>query len=229
MEANSEYYDSRYIVTEEEVKKDVQLQAPSLSSYNAVKEKLKVEFGSREPTREEIITYIKQLNLADDVLKNINESKTPSNASKAEVDKSISKVKQGDDILSIKIIQGRNFKDYKTNSNEKMLICDITFQDQRFISKAVQALENPTFNQSFHFKLKQQNLEDFITNYTPIHFVIIEEDKKTKKRNLVGVKRIDWRHALHEKSIEQDAVFNNIDIQKKVPLGILTVRLVDEY
>jgi hypothetical protein len=226
MEANSEYYKSEYMATEEEVKKDVKSQAPSLSSYNAVKEKLKAEFGSREPTREEIITYIKQLNLADDVLKNINEVKTPSNTSKAEINKSLPI--QGDDLLSIKIAQGRSFKDYKSNSNEKMLICDLTFQDQRFTTKIIQASENPAFNQTFHFKLKQP-IENYVNNYIPIHFVIIEEDKRTKKRYLVGVKRIDWRHVLHEKSIEQDAVFNNIDIQKKVPLGILTVRLLDEY
>eukprot|EP00826_Nyctotherus_ovalis_P027170 TRINITY_DN2119_c0_g1_i1.p2 TRINITY_DN2119_c0_g1~~TRINITY_DN2119_c0_g1_i1.p2 ORF type:complete len:234 (-),score=49.97 TRINITY_DN2119_c0_g1_i1:2233-2934(-) len=232
METNSDHDELGYTISEEEVKKTVQSQAASFPSYNSIKEKLRSEFGSREPTREEVVAYVKRLNLADDVLKDISEAKTPSNSSKANISQSASKPALTDNILSIKILQGRNFKDYKSNSSDKMLVCDVTFQDQRFISKPMQGSENPIFNQTFSFKLNavegDTNLESYVANYAPLHFVIVEEDKKSKKRHLVGVKRIDWRHVLHEKSIEQEAVFNNIDIQKKVPLGILTVTSISE-
>eukprot|EP01022_Parablepharisma_sp_SALTPOND_P025469 TRINITY_DN594_c0_g1_i1.p1 TRINITY_DN594_c0_g1~~TRINITY_DN594_c0_g1_i1.p1 ORF type:complete len:663 (-),score=32.86 TRINITY_DN594_c0_g1_i1:2653-4641(-) len=207
----------------EEIKSMITSQAQSLSAYNSLKEKLKAELGSREPTREEVLDYIKQQDIAEDILKSIKEEtgKKPAEA----VPVPLSEDSVG---LKVQILQGKDFWDYAENPGEKSLFCAVSFFGQRYVTKPVQASLNPVFNEVLVFEIKGKaggkvDLGKLASSNNPLHVVMIEQNNKTRKRVLIGTKKVDWRHVLHAKSIEQEAVFNKMDLQKKDPLGVLSV------
>jgi len=196
-----------------------------------VKKKVKAQYGSKEPTPEQILNYIKENKLEEDILREIVEEDEKASSIVSKVDVNI---KQKEDLtmndileLRIHITQGKNFIDYENAPEDKALICDIVFLNKRFITKPVKCALNPLFNESFAYRFTNLEdkfkLESLATNERPLNFAIIEENTKSKKRTLLGVKRIKWRDVLHAKSIEQDAVFNSMDYKRVKVLGTLTV------
>eukprot|EP00826_Nyctotherus_ovalis_P036464 TRINITY_DN3233_c0_g1_i2.p1 TRINITY_DN3233_c0_g1~~TRINITY_DN3233_c0_g1_i2.p1 ORF type:complete len:251 (+),score=55.12 TRINITY_DN3233_c0_g1_i2:121-873(+) len=202
-----------------------------LVSYSEVKKKLKAEYGTSEPTSEQILSYIKENKLEENILREIVEEDEKVSSVTSRVNRSA--IQKEDLALSnavqlrVRVLQGKNFIDYENVAEEKTLICDIVFMDRRFVTRPVKCSLTPLFDETFVIKFKDLEdkfkLENLAVNECPLHFAIVEEHRKTKKRNLLGVKRVKWRDTLHARSIEQDAVFNSMDFKRVKPLGTLTV------
>jgi len=210
----------------EELKLNTQTKAQLTTAYNELKEKLKEEYKDREPTREELLNYIKKNKIAETVVNKISNVK----AVKKEIVYSDDKVHADDSVqLEVKVLSGRDFPKSPGSSS---LICDIAFMGQRYIGEEVKSSESPVFNQSFIFTIQgpneKVNLEKWLSTNIPLHFIIIEQDE-TNKKNLIAVKRIEWRHTLYAQSVEQEVTFNSMELQTKTPLGVLIVHLYSYY
>lgn len=190
-------------------------------SYSEVKRKIKAEYGAGEPTREQILSYIKENKLEENILREIVEEDE-------KVSSATSRVASSDAVqLRVRILQGKNFIDYEDGPEEKTLICDVVFMGQRFVTRPVKCSLTPLFDETFVAKFEdieeKFKLESLAVNECPLHFAIVEEHTRTRKRSLLGVKKVKWRDTLHARSIEQDAVFNSMDFKRVKPLGTLTV------
>ena len=130
----------------EEIKSMVISQAQNLESYNTLKEKLKAELGSREPTKEELLAYIKRQNLASDVIKNVREEIERRATAAAEIPEIHDELQSNRASLTVRIVDGKDFGDYVEASDEKMLQCSISLFGERRMGESIRASLEPKFN-----------------------------------------------------------------------------------
>jgi competence CoiA-like predicted nuclease len=93
----------------------------------------------------------------------------------------------------------------------------------------VQASPTPDFNTESTFKMRRGeklDLERVLRENEPLNLVLIERNYKNKKQTIITTKRIEWRHILYCKSIEQEVLLTRIDLHNKNPLGTLNVTFI---
>jgi len=157
----------------------------SSPTYENIREKLKEEYGDREPTKEEILQYIKENGLAESILKSMQKptpikNEEPYEPKPIEIiqkqpEKSSFKQISDNEIISgykapepqiiaensvqlrVRIMGGTSFDDYIDEGSVSTLCCAIAFFGQRKVTKSVAASDNPQFNEDFAFEIKSQD------------------------------------------------------------------------
>ena len=126
--------------------------------------------------------------------------------------------------LKVEIMQGDFFCGYISSTGDKSFICNVAFLNQRYISEPIKASGRPDFDHETTFIInKEIGLRELLMENPPMHFALIEQNHKTKKRILIGTRKIEWRHILYSKSIEQEIEFVSMELNNKNPVGIVKV------
>jgi len=183
--------------------------------YKELKEKFIKELNSHKLDKSKVLTLIKESTITNDILRRISEEQNNKlHFSKTEYIKTLSNCSKTLTQLVIRIESGSEFIDY-IKDTDKMLICDIAFMNQRQITKPVQCVEAPQFNQVLVFDL----IEDVFNS--PLHVAVIEVDEVKSKRVLLGTERIDWKLTLCNKTIGKEIIL----LSKSQVIGKLTIEL----
>ncbi len=137
----------------EEIKSIMSSQAQSHEAYGALKEKLKAELGSREPTKEELLEYIKKQNLTSEIVKSVKQeidkrTIVPPPVSRpipAPVDTVTTAQAATGAGLVVRVLDGRDFVEYSEPSDEKLLQCSLALFGSRRVTRTVKAALEPLF------------------------------------------------------------------------------------
>jgi len=210
----------------EEIDSISESQIQSLYSISKSKDVRKTERVTKSPTRNELLEYIKTRGLVDDMQRYL--------IGQHPLDKPIiqSTFKFAEDTylqVKVEVMKGKDFTDYEKNVKDKAILCSIATSTQRFVIESTQASTKPEFNKEFTFKMRKSekfDLEEVMRENEPLNLVLIEKNNKTKKQVIISTKRIEWRHILHCKSIEQEILLTRMDLYNKNPLGTLNVTFI---
>ena len=213
------------------VKDAVRSSIEDLPSYLVMKQELQTQFNSRSPNPNEIITYIKDHKLCKDILHGIDKQFASTfNKPQVTIPRPIF-LNEDFKQLTVKIFGGNEFWEYEDEPIEKMLMLDISFMNKRHITNPINSSINPEFNEVFSFDLIREwdgqiNIRKLIANNYPMNFVLIEYNKATNKKKVMSVKRVQWRNAVCNKTIEQEITFYSTHSQIKNSIGKLKVSLL---
>eukprot|EP00826_Nyctotherus_ovalis_P022944 TRINITY_DN17690_c0_g1_i1.p1 TRINITY_DN17690_c0_g1~~TRINITY_DN17690_c0_g1_i1.p1 ORF type:complete len:268 (+),score=27.06 TRINITY_DN17690_c0_g1_i1:130-933(+) len=182
----------------------------------------------REPTRNELLKFIKSRGLEEDAHQFLYKDQ-PSplfSPQKQLIPEQTLNVEEGIN-LRVKLLKGDCFYDYEGIPCDKVLKCEVALLGQRVSSKEVAASIMPAFNSEFVLRLAEgaDDLEKLVILNAPLSLVLIEESKGMERRNVISVKRVDWRRVLCTKNVVQEIIFNRLDLKSKYPVGSLDVTL----
>lgn len=182
---------------------------------------------SREPTRNELLKFIKSRGLEEDAYQFLNQdqSSSPHSLKNQLTPEQTLNAEEGIN-LRVKLLQGDCFYDYEGIACGKVLKCEVALLGQRASSREVAASIMPAFKSEFVLRLAEDagDMEKLVILNAPLSLVLIEEDKGMERRSVISVKRVDWRRVLCTKNVAQEIIFNRMDLKSKYPVGSLDVK-----
>ena len=138
-------------------------------------------------------------------------------------------------MLYLKLNAGRCFSDFapENKSYDDYLSLSISFLNQRFISREVEACPEPQFNEAFILKfdrIKDNSaniLNHLLTLQSPISFVLqkVKKNQNTYSKEAISVKEIEWRFLLEHGKLEINVEFPSIVDNGKSSCGFVNIFL----
>jgi len=203
----------------------------SISSRRTIEEvksisELQYSYSNREPTRNELLAFIKSRGLEEDMRQFIYKD-IHSISLKKELDivsEQLIELEEGIN-LRVEILKGDCFYDYEAIHIGKSLKCEIALLGQRVVTKEVAVSIMPTFCEEFIFRLTTHDgIEKLVNVNTPLQFVLLERNNETQEVIILSVKRVEWRKVLYSKNVTHEIIFNRMDLRNKYPVGLIKVR-----
>lgn len=135
-----------------------------------------------------------------------------------------------DDInLKVTVVEGKGFTEYLDRENpKKKLRVGISFLKNRAMTRTVNAVYHPIFDQTFlmsfgsMLQANQTTFDYLLRLKSPLSVVLVEEDLDTKNRKLLAEKNVEWRFVMVHKSLSMNLELVNA-IPAKGPFGILKI------
>ena len=138
-------------------------------------------------------------------------------------------------MIYLKVNAGRCFSDFgPENKNfDDHLSLSISFLNQRFITREVEASPEPQFNEAFILKfdrIKDNNaniLNHLQTLQSPISFVLqkVNKNENSYTKEAISVKEIEWRFLLEHGKLEINVEFPSILDNGKSSCGFVNIFL----
>ena len=210
---------------------DAESSARGIESYNYLKKQLKAKNSYSELSRGEILNYIREYNIANDLLgiseaERFKYSKIKFYETKFIKSSQKYSFENNKTRLHIKVMSGTDFIDYVNVDRKKVIICDFFFHDQRRETNPVICSEEPIFGDDLMFELQLNikekiNIKEFITENKPLYLTVIELNYEDNQRKVLNIKRIDWKDLLYKRKKEEKIVLKNKTLNYLI--GIINV------